>query len=607
MLKRLKIYIFSFLLLTGSLIADDAGQESLFSIGTGARSMGMGGGFISLADDVSAIYYNPAGLAFIDYQEFSLMHVDLFEGTIYDFGGYAYPHFDFGSFGIGYFRIGTDNIIRRNDYIDEGSFDYSTSQLLFSYARILQENFSYGINFKVIHQSLDTYSDYGFGADVGFLFKFHNNYSAGFILRDLYPAELKLASTTETTPLSIALGMAIQEINITEKSHVNTSIDIEKIENRSVKIHTGAEIIYDNTYALRAGYDKDNFAFGAGLKFSNFKLDYAYKLMDNINDSHRFSLSILIGPSKKQRLQKIQEDEQVRGDIIIENEKQRLFELYYKKGDDYYKNGQLDSSLVYYQRALGFDEENQEINEKIIQIEQRLKRQQPTKITPFIYTDEVETNITAYFAQAENFYNKKYYNAALDMLQLVLDINPEDEQTLELKKTVEDAVSTEISYEMGQATRAEQTGNYIEAIRAYNHILELDPSNNIASAAMSRIGSNIDVAGLLNRGIDLFNKKRYGQSKSSFIEALSIDRQNEVALEYLKKIAQIEVEPTTLEELQRDKAVWKLYLDGLRFMRDKQYEKAIETWNKVLKLYPNNINTINNIEQARLRLISKSE
>ena len=43
-------------------------------------------------------------------------------------------------------------------------------------------------------------------------------------------------------------------------------------------------------------------------------------------------------------------------------------------------------------------------------------------------------------------------------------------------------------------------------------------------------------------------------------------------------------------------------LDGLRYMRNKEYQKAIDAWQKVLEKYPNNSNTLNNIEQARLRL-----
>ena len=40
-------------------------------------------------------------------------------------------------------------------------------------------------------------------------------------------------------------------------------------------------------------------------------------------------------------------------------------------------------------------------------------------------------------------------------------------------------------------------------------------------------------------------------------------------------------------------------------MRNKEYNKAINAWNKVLEKYPNNVNTLNNIEQAKLRLKSE--
>ena len=40
-------------------------------------------------------------------------------------------------------------------------------------------------------------------------------------------------------------------------------------------------------------------------------------------------------------------------------------------------------------------------------------------------------------------------------------------------------------------------------------------------------------------------------------------------------------------------------------MRNKEYEKAIEAWEKVLQFYPNNSSTLDNLEQARLRLKSQ--
>ncbi|HPC12149.1 MAG TPA: hypothetical protein PK112_08635, partial [candidate division Zixibacteria bacterium] len=57
----------------------------------------------------------------------------------------------------------------------------------------------------------------------------------------------------------------------------------------------------------------------------------------------------------------------------------------------------------------------------------------------------------------------------------------------------------------------------------------------------------------------------------------------------------------------KDPEAWQLYLEGLRFMRNQEYQKAIDAWEKVLERYPGNEATLDNIEQARLRLKSNNQ
>ena len=585
--------------------AQDAGQETPFSIGAGARALGMGGGFISLSDDASAIYYNPAGLPSLNYQELSLMHINLFQGTIYNYAGWVYPDTKLGGFGIGYFRIGTDEIVRRSNFASEGTFDYANSQFVLAYGKRLQGGIAIGVSFKVVNQTLDSLSDYGIGIDVGMTADLADHIRAGLIFRDIVPPELELADDPETSPITLAGGLALRELYLSDEYKINAAFELEKIENRTVKVHSGLEIVVSELYALRTGYDRDNFSFGAGFKMNRLKIDYAYKIMDFIDDSHRFSLSMLIGSSISDKLEKEVELQKVRGTELLEDERIRQFEFYKEKADNYHRMFMLDSASAYYQRALAFDENNSEIIGIIAGIENSIKKRQETE--QFIQKQQLELNTArvAYLSQAHNFFDKKYYNAALDMLQLILDVSPNYGEAVILKQRVEVAIEKDLAEEFSRADSAMRRGDHLTALNAYNRILEIDPKNNIAKDSLQSIISGINIAQQLNQGIKDFNEDRKRRAKTTFEAVLSIDKNNPVAIEYLKKIDLTVVKPTTLEDLQKNREVWQLYLDGLRFMRNKEYQKAIDAWEKVLKTYPNNINTINNLEQARLRLESE--
>ena len=600
-----KIIILLITLSACTIIAGDAGQESPFTVGAGARALGMGGGFTSIANDASLIYYNPAGLPNLNFQQFSLMHVDLFEGTTYNFAGWVYPDMKLGGFGIGFFRIGTDDIIKRSNFSNSGTFDYSNSQFVISYGRNIRPEFSMGLSFKIVNQTLDSLSDYGIGIDLGLNGKINKYLNAGLILRDIIPPELELSTNSEIIPITISGGLGLISYPVVDDIKLNSSFELEKIENRNLKIHTGAEIILSNKYSLRSGYDRDNFAFGAGIVLDRFTLDYSYKVLDYIDDSHRFTFSFLIGSSieDKRRV-----EEQIIANIgseLLEEERYSQFEFYKEKADDYHRRFMLDSASAYYQRALAFEDSNTEIIGIIAGIERSIKIQRETEQQLEIRQSEINLTQVTILAQAHNFFEKNHYNAALDMLQLILDVNPSYIEAILLQEKINNTIRTKLNIELQKAISAEQAGDNLTALTSYSRILEIDAENKEAHEALSRIASEMNIAQQLNAGIKLYNSNKKLNAKKTFEAVLTIDRKNPIAIEYLKKLNLTEVKPTTLEDLQHNKEVWQLYLDGLRYMRNKEYQKAIDAWNKVLKDYPNNINTLNNLEQALLRLDSE--
>src|ERR1041384_41659 len=68
-------------------------------IGAGARPTAMGDSFVGVADDINAIYFNPAGLSLLDRPELTAMHTQYFEGFKYEFGAFAAPT-TVGTFGF---------------------------------------------------------------------------------------------------------------------------------------------------------------------------------------------------------------------------------------------------------------------------------------------------------------------------------------------------------------------------------------------------------------------------------------------------------------------------------------------------------------------------
>ena len=291
--------------------------------------------------------------------------------------------------------------------------------------------------------------------------------------------------------------------------------------------------------------------------------------------------------------------------MMLKGERERQFQFFKAKADTFYQRLELDSALSYYQRALAFDEANQGILGTIgaIQNVQRIQDQEMRRLQDA--RKDQQQFVSTYYEQARLFYAKKYYPAALDLINLVLDIDPSHERALSLKAEIEVATATEIAASRSGAVLAEKEGHVVNAIEAYNRILELSPEDAEARAGKQRLIDRLDVTQQLKLGIDLYNARKLDEARRQFEAVLKLNPREPVALDYMNKLGVVAPVPSTLEEMQKDKEIWPLYLEGLRDMRNKDYQKAIDAWERVLKAYPNNASTIENIRQARLRLQSQ--
>ena len=173
-------------------------SNEFLAIGVGARSFAMSQSVISNVSDVTASYWNPAGLLGIkEKYQVSLMHSAYFSGVAnYDFAGFATRIDSASRLGFSIIRFGVDDIPdTRFLYDANGAINYDNIRFfsaadyafLFSYARKvpLLGGLDFGANFKVIHRTVGSFANaWGFGLDVG-MQKNWNRWQLGVMFRDV--------------------------------------------------------------------------------------------------------------------------------------------------------------------------------------------------------------------------------------------------------------------------------------------------------------------------------------------------------------------------------------------------------------------------------------
>lgn len=167
--------------------------------GVDARALGMGGAYTALAHEVSAGYWNPAGLDQLAYPEISYMHVERFAGAVsFDYGAAAMPVTARSTVGLSVFRSGVNDIVNTLEAWnpDRGQplpgyesritrFSAADWALFVSYSRRLSDRLAVGVNFKGIQRSIGDFANaWGYSMDVSARFR-TERYRFGAVIRDV--------------------------------------------------------------------------------------------------------------------------------------------------------------------------------------------------------------------------------------------------------------------------------------------------------------------------------------------------------------------------------------------------------------------------------------
>jgi len=293
-------------------------SATFLKIGAGARAEGMAGAFTAVADDPSAVYWNPAGLVYADGKALSFSHYDRFQGLNQEFLSYILPGSAIGplknsalssgvwGLGLNYFhtqkdlerRSGADEVL--NVFTTpEGSFRAYDLAFSLSYGWRPRPGTGLGATLKAISQTIDDRSGATLALDLGAVRDLNwlgRDFTGGLTLQNLGPG-VKFTSQRYPLPLTLKAGLSHK----VPGAGVLLSLDAAKPVDNYPSFTLGMEYPLTSRLSIRTGYKYrlygnetgglSGLAAGFGLVFGRLSFDYAFTPSGELGNNHILSLA----------------------------------------------------------------------------------------------------------------------------------------------------------------------------------------------------------------------------------------------------------------------------------------------------------------------------
>jgi len=299
------------------LASGQAGAEKYagepFSLGVGARALGMGGATIAGPFDATSAYWNPAGLSYIRGRQIQFMHAETFGSLLnHDYIGYAANNgrqYGLNAYGAYLYYLGGGGIkITAFDstanwpYVvrEDNHFDIMLGGSL---AGRFRDRFAYGVTAKIIYRDIAVETAFGLGLDAGVIYTITPELTAALVVTDVTSTFLAYSNdNTETIFPAVKPGLSYRWM-YRDISVLASGQSIIRFEGRqqtaelwqgdiSADFQAGLEVGYKGLVFGRAGYDQDRFAAGLGAVINRYLIDLAYLHHSDLDETFRISAGV---------------------------------------------------------------------------------------------------------------------------------------------------------------------------------------------------------------------------------------------------------------------------------------------------------------------------
>ncbi len=479
---------------------EDGGQAgAFFDAANSARSLAMAGADVGVADDASAVLTNPAGLTQINRKDFVTSYSSLFEDTKFGVMNYAQPSVGLGTFGVGVVSLRSGGFEKRDANQRQGG-EFGTSELgvVLSHGFELSERLSLGSSLKVIKEQVDSLSATGFGFDGGAHMRISPTLNMGFVLRNIWAPRLKLRNENDQYPFDMRLGTRWQAFR-----KIMIATDLDKTVGRSIKLRLGGEWTVNQLLVVRAGISETDLTTGVGFNFKDWGIDYAFGYNDaaagikDLGGSHRVGFRIRFGaPISEQlasarwqkkgqayldelrsrmempdasmdaSLEKLLSDTQV---IIRRQGYPRAEDLYSAQGYVFYFQHEYERSVQSLSEALALNPNNGMLSKHLEKARAQMTEEGAREL------------IATELKRVKELYEKGDWQGTIKSCEKILSIKADNIEALAYREDAHKRINEPIEREMKIAKGKFESNEFLDAIKGFQRVKELDPQNQEAS------------------------------------------------------------------------------------------------------------------------------
>ena len=496
---------------------ESGGQPGQFlQYGVGARALGMGGAFYAVADDASAAYWNPAGLAYLQRKEITTMQASLWEQTSLTYFGYAHPTATKGTFAFGMATLSSAGFEKVtalfNPQTNEptsvttnGTFADQQRAMIFAWGKEATETTSFGISLKQVTRQLDSSSDSTLTMDASAMRIMGPYYRLALGIQNVFSKTS--GDTSDKYPVTLKLGNSMHLF----KDRLLLSLDLAKSQSTDLSWRFGGEYWAARWFAFRFGIlaapQIQETDFGIGFRFEHLQFDIAQGIHD-LGASTRFSVGYRFGRSRDDR-----SADQIK--LLIE------------QGYDAFKEGDFQLAALRLNQALDAAPNNKQVKAMVARL-QMVVGYVPQALGGEEFQTYVRKGVVSYV-------DGRDLRSSVNALRYAYNKNSKDEKVLALLNMVEkEAGVTEVTrrvegpetftfvdQKLYDARQSVYDGKYDIAVRRAQDILDLEPNNLMALKVM---------------GSAFFMMEEKAKAKAVWKRVMEIDPTDKVVADFIKRL-----------------------------------------------------------------------